>query len=56
MVFLSLKEAGQWCIENIGGTTKSSNKISLCCKGKLETYGVCPQTGEKLKWEYLVER
>lgn len=56
MVFLSLKEAGQWCIENIGGTTKSSNKISLCCKGKLETYGVCPQTGEKLKWEYLVEK
>ncbi len=44
-VFNSVKDAQNWCIKG--------SKVSYCARGLRETAGIHPDTGEKLKWEYI---
>lgn len=46
-IFHSTPEAAAWC------NLKSSSNIKECCVGKRKTAGKHPNTGEKLKWEYV---
>ena len=47
-VFASVGDANLWC-----GLKKDSGLIGMVCKGKRNTTGKHPTTGEKLYWEYV---
>lgn len=46
-IFDTVTQASKWC--GLKGTTT----ISKCCKGKRNSAGKHPTTGEKLHWEYV---
>jgi len=49
-IFLTIQEAAIY-----GGTNHYGSNIVKCCKGKGQTCGKHPKTGEKLKWRYATE-
>lgn len=49
LVFSTIKNAAEWA------GLKTQGTIGECCKGKRNTSGIHPETGEKLHWKFITD-